>query len=199
MANAAVKSDLSSHPYFYGIINQPTTMDDKTIQINTIKRQIGTLLSIGGIKQVEESISDFTDTEGDFARFCKPLFGLPVSEMDSKYYFTSFDNWRKIVDTINPITKAIPWEAERRDCDKRAMLVTAMVSMYFGINTCRPMYCDVYRVSDGQYAYTHYANVFVDDAGNAWLWDADEFGQITKITGQNPVINNKRYVLRAVR
>ena len=172
---------------------------DNTIQINSIKRKIGTLETILGIKTVNDAISDFSDVEGNFAQFCKPLLGLPVSEMDSKYYFTSFENWQKITETINPITEEIPWTPERKDCDKRAMFVTAMVSFYFGINTCRPVYYDVYRVGDGKFAFAHYANVFVDTDNNAWLWDADEFGKITKITAQNPVIGNKRYFLKAIR
>ena len=74
-----------------------------------------------------------------------------------------------------------------------------MVSFLFEINTCRPVYCDVYRVSDGQFAFAHYANVIVDDVGNAWLWDADENGLFTKITSTTPIINNKKYILKSVK
>jgi len=172
---------------------------DNTIIINKVKRQIGQLMVRVGTMQIAEAISDFTDTEGTFAKFCKPLLGLPVSELDSKYYFTSFENWQKIMDTINPILEQFNWIAERRDCDDRAMLTSSLISLFFEINTVRPIYCDVYRVGDGQFAYAHYANVFVDTDGNAWLWDADENGEYTKITAQNPVINNKRYFLRAVK
>jgi intein/homing endonuclease len=84
------------------------------------------------------------------------------------------------------------------NCDKRAMFVTAMVSFYFAINTVRPIYCEVWRVGDGQFAFYHYANVFVTDNGQAFLWDADSDGQITKITTQDPVIGNKRFHLLKV-
>ena len=176
-------------------------MDNKQIKINEISRKIGTLMTLAGIKTVNNSINDFTDTEGDFNRFKSAMnfLNIPVSELDSKYYFTSFENWQKIMDTINPITAEINWLADRRDCDKRAMFVTAMVSFYFEINTCRPVYCYVYRVNDGQFAYAHYANIFVDDLNRVWLWDADEKGEFTRITSLNPVINNKKYVLKSIK
>jgi hypothetical protein len=172
---------------------------DNTIQINNIRRKMGQLLISGGITQMNESINELAGTEGTFAQFCKPLLGLPVSQLDEKYYFVSFDNWLKIIESLNPLTKEFYWVAEKRDCDKRAMFITSMVAMLFEINTIRPIYCDVYRVGDGQFAYAHYANVIVDNAGNAYLWDADEGGAYTKITAQNPIINNKRYFLKSVR
>jgi len=172
---------------------------DNTLAINTIRRKMGQLLISAGITQMNESIKELAGTEGTFEQFCKPLLGLPVSQLDSKYYFTSFDNWLKIIESLNPLTKEFYWVAEKRDCDKRAMFITSMVSMLFELNTCRPVYCRVWRVSDGQLAYAHYANVIVDNAGNAYLWDADEGGQFTKITANNPVINNKRYELISIK
>lgn len=169
------------------------------LQVNVIKRAIGQLYMRAGTMQIRNAISDFSDVEGDFGRFCKPLLGLPVSELDSKYYFTSWENWQKIIATINPILDHFNWKAERFDCDKRSFLATALTALFFEVNTVRPVYCDVYRVSDGKFAFAHYANIIVDSEGNAWLWDLDENGLVTKITGQNPVINNKRYFLKAVR
>ena len=169
------------------------------IQINALKRAVGQLTMQMGIFQVRESISDFTYTEGDFERFKKPMLGLPVTQLDLKYYFTSWENWQKVIATINPILKQFNWKAESFDCDKRAFLVTALTALFFDINTVRPMYCSVYRVSDGQFAYDHYANVIVDLDGNAWLWDVDENGLFTKITSTTPIINNKKYVLKTVK
>ena len=170
-----------------------------TLKINAIRRAIGQLTISIGVQQIREAISDFSDVEGNFNTFYKPLLGLPVTQLDERYYFTSLENWKKIMDTINPILKNFPWESERFDCDKRAFLVTALTAMLFEVNTVRPIYCDVYRVGDGQFAFAHYANVIVDSNGSAWLWDVDEDGLFTKITAQNPIINNKRYYLRAVK
>lgn len=152
-----------------------------------------------GIGQIRDAISDFTDSEGTFSQFIKPLLGLTTVQLDDKYYFTSWDNWQKVIATINPILQQFNWVSERFDCDKRSFLVTGLVAQLFEINTVRPIYCDVYRVSDGLFAYAHYANVIVDSAGQAWLWDLDEQGLTTKITTTSPVINNKKYILKAVK
>lgn len=168
------------------------------IQINAIRRAIGQLTMQVGIKQISEAISDFTDTEGNFSQFCKPLLGLPVSQLDEKYYFTSWDNWQKIIATINPILQNNCWLAERFDCDKRALLVTGLVALLFEINTVRPVYCSVHAPT-GQLLFYHYANVIVDDAGNAWLWDVDQCGKTTKITTLSPVIDGKKYLLKSIK
>ena len=172
---------------------------ENTIQINNIKRAVGQLMLRQGVMMIQDAISDFTDTEGDFKMFCKPLLGLPVAELDSKYYFTSFDNWQKIIATINPILQQFNWVSERFDCDKRAFLATGLVAMCFEINTVRPIYCKVWRVSDGQLAFYHYANIIVDNAGNSYLWDLDQEGKYTKITSNNVIIDNKRYELISVK
>lgn len=172
---------------------------DNTLQINSIKRTIGQLTIRMGITQIRDAISDFTDVQGDFNQFIRPLLGLPVVQLDEKYYFTTFDNWQKIITTINPILNQFNWISEKFDCDKRAFLVTGLVALFFEINTVRPVYCSVYRVSDGAFAYDHYANVIVDSLGVAWLWDLDENGLYTKITTTTPVINNKKYVLKAIK
>jgi len=174
-------------------------MTGNTLQINSIKRAIGQLTMRVGIMQIRDAISDFTDTEGNFNRFKNALLGLPATQLDEKYYFTSWENWQKIIDTINPILSQFNWKAERFDCDDRALLVTALTALFFDINTVRPVYCDVYRVSDGQFAFAHYANVIVDLNGNAWLWDVDEFGKFVKITSLKPIIGNKKYILKAVK
>lgn len=172
---------------------------DNTLQINAIRRKMGQLLISAGITQMNESINELAGKEGTFEQFTKPLFGLPVSQLDSKYYFTSWENWLKIIDALNPLTKEFYWVAEKRDCDKRAMFLTSMVSMLFELNTCRPVYCDVYMNATGQFAYAHYANVIVDNNGIAWLWDADASGQYTKITGTTVVMGDKKYILKAIK
>lgn len=169
------------------------------LTINKIKRAIGQLTIQMGVGYVRDAISDFTDAKGDFNRFCKPLLGLPIAQLDTDYFFTSWDNWQKVIETINPILKSFNWISERFDCDKRSFLVTGLVAQLFEINTCRPIYCDVFRVGDGQFAYAHYANVIVDDSGNAWLWDLDEGGATAKITSKTVIINNKRYELKAIK
>jgi hypothetical protein len=174
-----------------------------TLQINSIKRAIGQLYMQIGIKNISDAISDFTDTQGDFNQFTKPFSNfsvyVPISQLDEKYYFTSIENWQKIMDTINPILRCKGWLAERFDCDKRSFLVTALTALLFEINTVRPIWCDVYAVSDGTKKYSHYANVFVDNNGNAYLWDVDNQGQFTKITSDTVIIGSCKYKLLSIR
>jgi hypothetical protein len=172
---------------------------DRTLQINSVKRQIGQLFLRVGVMNIKDAISDFTYVEGDFARFCQPLLGLPVSQLDIKYYFTSFDNWQKIIATINPILQQFNWQSEKWDCDKRSYLVTALVALFFGINTIRPLYNTIYSVANGQNLADHYANVFVTAEDKMVLWDVDNGGQYTKVTSNPVVIGNWSYHLKAVR
>lgn len=185
-------------PNFFYKLYKNNNMNN-ILQINNIKRSIGQLMLRQGVMMIQDAISDFTDIEGDFNRFRNPLLGLPITQLDTKYYFTSWNNWQKIIATINPILQQFNWVSDRFDCDDRASLASELIAMCFEINTCRPVYCDVYRVGDGQFAFAHYANIIVDDVGNAWLWDLDEEGEYTKITSITPVINNKKYFLKSIK
>lgn len=169
------------------------------LAINSIKRAIGQLTLRMGVTQIREAISDFSDVEKTFADFCKPLLGLPVVQLDEKYYFTSFENWQKIIATINPILQQFNWVKERFDCDKRAFLVTALTALFFEVNTVRPIYCSVSNVLNNTLKYYHYANIIVTSDGEVFLWDVDNGGLTTKITSLNPTINNNSYHLLAVK
>lgn len=174
-------------------------MNNKALVVNKIRRTIGQLTIQVGVKQIWEAISDFSDTEGGFDRFRRPLFGLPVSQMDEVYYFMNWNNWLKVIETLNPILKNFSWKKERFDCDERAMLVVALTALLFEVNTVRPVYCSVHNVSNNQFAGYHYANIIVDDAGNVYLWDADQKGIFQKITTVNPIMGNWKYNLIAVK
>lgn len=181
-------------------LTPPPIIMDKNLQINSIKRAIGQLTIQMGVVQIWGAISDFAvSAEGNFNDFGKFLFGLPVVQLDDTYYFTSWDNWQKIIATINPILKQFKWKKERFDCDKRAMLATSLIALLFEVNTVRPVYCSVQRVVSNQLLYMHYANIIVDDAGNTWLWDLDNGGQFTKITSTTPIIGDLKYNLIAVK
>lgn len=172
------------------------------LQVNAIKRQIGQLEIQLGLKMVNSAISDFTDVKGNFNRFSQSLslLGVPIAQLDTDYYFTSYDNWQKILGVVNPIIQSMDWVLDRRDCDKQAEFVVGLVSYMFELNTIRPLYCDVYRVSDGAYAYTHYATVFSDDAGNCYLYDYGNGGGVWgKITSNTPVFGNCKYILKNVK
>lgn len=175
---------------------------DNNIQVNSLKRNIGQLEIQLGLKTVNSAISDFTDTQGDFNKFSQALavLGVPVAQLDTNYYFTSYDNWQKILQVVNPIIQSMNWLLDKRDCDKQAEFVVGLVAYMFELNTIRPFFCDVYRVSDGAYAYTHYAMVFVDDVGNSYLYDYDNGnGAWGKITSNTPIFGNCKYIPKGIK
>lgn len=176
-------------------------MTDKELQINSIKRQIGSLTFMVAITQLREAISDFSDTELGIEKIENAIkgFGMSVTPLDEKYYYTSWDNWQKIISVLNPIVSNFKWEAERFDCDNRSLLVSSLCSLMFKINTCASVYCDVYDVNTGVYKYRHYANLIVDDNSNVYLWDVDQGGMYQKITSNNVVMGVNKYYLMNVR
>ena len=175
-------------------------MDD--LQINALRRTLGQLYIRLGASQVKQAISDFTSTEGTFQQFTDALlkvFNTPISQLDSNYYFTSWDNWQKIIAVINPILQNFPWESDRFDCDKRSMLVIGLVALLFDINTVRPFYCEVHDATTGALKYLHYANIIVDDAGNCYLWDVDYGGLFQKITSSPVIMGINKYIPLGIR
>jgi hypothetical protein len=176
-------------------------MDEKQLQINKIKRAIGQLTFRVSIMQLKEAQSEFSVEEGtiDKIREAVKNIGISVSELDEKYYFTSFDNWLKIIETLNPIVEQFVWKAEKFDCDNRANLICSLCSLIFEINTVAGVFCDVYEAGTNKFLYRHYANLIIDKDNNVYLWDVDNKGQYTKITKNNPVIGNLRYNLMSIR
>lgn len=171
------------------------------MKINALRRAVGQITIQVGVKKIKEAIPEFSDIEKPLSVFALPFanYGLSVAQLDNKYYFTSYENWLKIIETINPILKEFHWQREKFDCDKRSYLVVALTALFFGINTVRPVYCDVYKVSDDSLSYAHYANVFVDANGIPYLWDVDNGGLFEKITSKTPVIGNYKYKLKAIK
>lgn len=165
------------------------------LQINSIRRAIGQLGIQVGVSQIREAQSEFSTTLAGIEKIQGAVknFGISVSQADTSYYFTSWDNWRKIIDVLNPIAKNFVWEAERFDCDNRASLMSSLISLLFRINTCGKVYCDVYDAGNGKYKYTHYCNMIVDDAGNCYLWDVDYSGLTQKVTSNLAVMGINKY------
>lgn len=172
-------------------------MDEKTLQINKIKRAIGQLTFRVGTMQINEAISDFSDKEGTAVDVVNAVgkLGITLVPDDNKYYFMSWENWQKVIETINPINEQFKWLYERHDCDNRAKLTSQLVSLFFDVNTCGEIYCQVYDAKTGEFKYAHKANMIVDDADNVYLWDADNGGMAQKITTNNCVMGNLKYKL----
>jgi hypothetical protein len=173
---------------------------DNTAQINQLKRKIGEALISGGIGYTRESISDILPIEKsqDHLRQAISNFGMAITFLDSSYFTTSFENWKKIIEIMNPICQKFAWTKEKFDCDNRALLMSSLIAVMFGLNSCSPCYCDVFNVN-GTHIDWHYNNLIIDDAGNVYLWDVDNHGTVQKITSNTPVMNNWKYNLVSIR
>jgi len=171
-----------------------------TIQINNLKRSIGTLMIKAGMMQVRDAVdfekkqilSRVIDTS------CKN-FGITPNELDGFYQTTSWDNWKKIIDILYTIIKDFKWKAETADCDNRSALMTSLCSMLFDLNTCSQCYCEVYDATTNVLKYLHWCNVVIDDNGNLFLFDVDQSGLTQKITSNNLVMGVNKYHLLQLR
>lgn len=84
------------------------------------------------------------------------------------------------------------------NCDNRAMLMSSLIPVMYGLTTCSPCYCQVFDVSGKEIGW-HYNNLIIDELGSVYLWDCDNFGTVQKITTNTPVMNNWKYKLSSIR
>lgn len=154
-----------------------------------------------GIAQTKDAISDIERKEKDQQFVKKSLvnFGLSITFLDDSYFTTSFDSWKEIIDVMNPIAEAFKWTKESFDCDNRAMLVSSLIPVMYGLTLCCPCYCRVFNAHTGKEIGYHYNNLIIDDAGNVYLWDLDNYGLVQKITNNTPVMGNWKYNLISIR
>ena len=170
-------------------------------QINQVKRKIGEVLVSGGISYTRDAVSDIPRIEKtqEFIKNALSNYGMSIVFLDGKYYTTSWDNWQKVIEVMNPIFQKIPWKSESGDCDNRAILCSALIAFMFDLTMCSPDYCDVYNAHTGQHVDWHYNNLIIDDAGNVYLWDLDNNCMVQKITSNTPVMGNWKYNLSGIR
>jgi hypothetical protein len=176
---------------------------EKQLQINAVKRKLGTLMSILGFKYIKEAQNEFQRTKFHINQiqqfFNTNGITLPVNNLDVDYFTTSWDNWQKILDTIYPILQEFKWTRETGDCDNRANFMTTTAGILFDVNTCTEIYCHVSNATTGKAIDYHKANIIIDDAGNTYLFDADNGGLRQKITGLNHIMGNWRYQILGIR
>ncbi len=177
-------------------------MTQEEIKINPIARSFGTSLIKSGISVLRSTASEFTPVVYGIRILNDALdkagIKIPVIGLDYNYYYTSWDNWKKIIDVLYGVIKDFKWESESRDCDNRSNLMTSLCSILFGLNTCAGLYCEVYDLN-GNLLYLHWANLIITNGGQLWLFDVDNKGQTSIITSGNIVIGDKRYKLLSIR
>lgn len=168
------------------------------LKINSLTRTLGVLQVVMGIKTIQKGSSDFKKTTVPYSKMAEAVrpFGMVPLEMDLHYAVTSWDNLQAMLDTVNGIIKWFPWVANFFDCDNRAELTSALISGIFQINSVGRVYC---KVNTPTSEYTHWANIAIDDAGNAYLSDADNKFLRTKITANNLIMGVAKYNLQTLR
>lgn len=171
------------------------------LQINQVKRKLGSTFTSLGIAYTRDALSDIPVVEKNQAFIKNALlnYGMAINFLDETYYTTSFANWQKIIEVLNPIAKSFVWTKEKFDCDNRAMLMSSLIPVMYGLTMCSPCYCDVYNATTGAHIAWHYNNLIIDDAGQVYLWDVDQNGICQKITNNKPVMGNWRYNLSNIR
>lgn len=171
------------------------------MEVNNIKRMLGTKFIQLGIAYTKDAISDIEKVSKpqQFIRNYLSNFGMAISFLDDEYYTTSFDNWKKIIEVMNPIGQSFKWEKEIFDCDNRAMLMSALIPAMYGLTMCSACYCQVFNAHTGKEIGWHYNNLIIDKDGNIYLWDLDQNGIYQKITNNTPIMGNWKYNLSSIR
>lgn len=172
-------------------------MNDKTLRINAVNRIIGTLFCVIGIKKLQVSHSDFTTMEDGNNRIYQALKNIGItiifSPKDFRYRYATLESWEKMIKVVNGIVKHFKWIAEYFDCDNRSDLVSALVSLFFEINTCNKLHCNVYDAKSGKFLYGHWLNMFVPIDGSVYIWDVDNKGMHQKITSSSSIMGELKY------
>jgi hypothetical protein len=173
-------------------------MEDQ-LKISALSRILYSLMITNGIAGLRKNQSEFEVKQGyfqDVLLAIKP-FGIDTLNLDNTYYFTTFENWKTIIELLyNKIIIYFKWEAEKFDCDNRAMLFSALASVIFKLNTVGQVYCEVKTPNGG---YLHWANIIIDKDNIAYLLDLDNGGRYQKITGNKMVMGNATYTLKSLR
>ena len=167
-------------------------MSDEITKIEARKfnKAFGTSLTIAGINGLRSSYNNlgYIIRNYTFLNYSvKQIVDIFVGNEDYNYYFTSWENWQEMLDTIWGIVKNFNWEEERFDCENRAMLVSALCSLIYRINTCSRIYCEVRNINNGQIS-RHYANLIVVEDGGVYLFDCDNGGRRIKLEKGKPII-----------
>jgi hypothetical protein len=158
------------------------------LQKRTLSEFLGTNLVVSGINSLRNSYNNlgYEVKPVCFANISiTSILNIPSISKDYDAYFTSWENWEKMLDTIWGVIKNFPWERERADCDDRARVVSGLCSLIYRINTCGQMYCEFTNILTGEKG-RHYANIIMDNNQNLYLFDVDNGGLKMKLEKNKP-------------
>jgi hypothetical protein len=153
------------------------------LKIRQLNKSFGISLTVAGIKGLRSSYNNLVyDTKStSYVKIAiTKEVNVPIVNKDYDAYFTSWENWQQMLDTMYNIIKNFSWERERLDCDDRARLVSGLCSLIYRINTCGQVYCEYTDNRNGNTG-RHYANIIIDNNMDVYLFDVDNGGLTTKI------------------
>jgi len=153
------------------------------IKINYIAKTFGAALTTAGFKMVKSSYDSLAPVQFPFG-FIKEatdkIKSMSVSQRDYFYYFTNWENEEEMLAVIWRIVKNFKWEKDKFDCDDRSKLVSALHSLFFGLNSCGEIYCKVTNLRTGD-SVLHWANIIITSNGDAYLFDCSNSGLAMKL------------------
>jgi hypothetical protein len=148
------------------------------------------------LKNIEVNVGEIPVTEKYFGEIKTLLknngFDLATSEDDFNFYFAKWEDWKVVLGIITEIMKRFKWIAERADCDNRADLVSALVSVIFKLNTCGNVRCKTYNKKTGK-TFLHRCNLIIDWAGDTYLYDIDNGGRYSRAENEKVEMGDKTY------
>lgn len=161
----------------------------KQQKVNRIAKTFGTTLTVAGFRMTRSSYDKLVKVKLP-SKLINDSFDIPISQRDFAYYFTGWDNWKGMLETIYKIIKNFKWERDKFDCDDRSKLVSALCSLLFRLNTCAEVYCEVTNLKTGNKVH-HWTNVVITSVGELYLFDVDNGGLTMKLEPNKPISMGK--------
>ncbi len=167
----------------------PITPED-AIKINSMTKAFGQTLINAGFNLERNAFSNLIPVNQGYGWLTDTVANatpIPVVIRDVRYFSTTKENLIACCDLIWGIVKNFKWQAENRDCDDRAKLVSALFSLLFGLNTCGELYCAVKSLSGTGFTGNHYNNLLVSSEGSILIFDVDNQGLVKEIFLNQPI------------
>ncbi len=168
-------------------------------QVNTISKNLGFLLLENGIKFVQQAYKNLQPTIFSYGKIREVMdsYGFKGTLdviYDTSYAFLPIEMIEPLVwDTIILVSK-FKYKSEFVDCDNFAHLTTALMSFFYGINTCGSCLGTIYNSHTGAKIAGHYFNILITYSGNPFnkyeMWLADSLNpvEVFKIEKGSPII-----------
>lgn len=167
---------------------------DETIKINNLLQMAGGKLIKGGIDFYQKSFRNLNPTIFSFGEvkniFIENGIDVPHNDKDFMYHTTSWDNWKKVIET--DYTNDIKWIAEKGDCDNLAFLFASLSIILLRMNSCACAYCSREDTATGK-TILHYFNVIITNDKKLYAFepDNDRFCEIKK--GEPIILGTREY------